>query len=194
MPPGSLPVSVVGMPITPLLDGVSMGALALVSVGLWTLRVALTARGRSLASASVAALDATVFAVVFGSLLSDLDRPARLGGYAFGVAVGTLLGMLADRRMARVRSEVRVVTPGSGGSLAARLHERRWPATAMAAEGLHGPASVVFVTVDDRCLTSLLDDVRRLAPDAFWTVEPIGDASPVRADDRYIELRSAARP
>jgi uncharacterized protein YebE (UPF0316 family) len=182
------------MTIRPLVDIVSMASLALVSVGLWTLRVALTARGRSVASASVAALDATVFAVVFGSLLSDLDRPARLGGYALGVAVGTLLGMLADRRMAHGRSEVRVVTPGSGGALAAQLHERHWPATMMAAEGVHGPAAVVFVAVDDRCLPSLLDDVRRLAPDAFWSVEPIVDASPVHADDRYVELRSAARP
>jgi uncharacterized protein YebE (UPF0316 family) len=182
------------MTITPLLDVVSMAALALVSVGLWTLRVALTARGRSVAGASVAALDATVFAVVFGSLLSDLERPARLGGYAFGVAVGTLLGIVADRRMAHGRSEVRVVIPGSDGGLAARLHERHWPATAMAAEGLHGPATVVFVAVDDHCLPSLLDDVRRLAPDAFWTVEPIVDASPVRADERFVELRSVARP
>ncbi len=182
------------MTLTPVVDVVAMAALALVSVGLWTLRVALTARGRSVAGASVAALDATVFAVVFGSLLSDLDRPARLAGYAFGVAVGTLVGIVADRRMAHGRSEVRVVTSKPGGTLAARLHERRWPATAMAAEGLHGPATVVFVTVDDRCLPSLLDDVRRLAPDAFWTVEPIVDASPVRADDRYVELRSPARP
>lgn len=179
------------MTAAPLVDAASMAGLALVSVGLWTLRVALTARGRRVAGASLAALDASVFAVVFGSLVSDLDRPARLCGYAFGVAVGTMLGLTLDRRMAHGRSEVRVVVPGSHASLVERLRNRGWPVTALSADGLNGPATIVFVAVADRCLPPLLDDVRSLAPGAFWTVEPIVDASPVGVDDQFRELRSA---
>jgi uncharacterized protein YebE (UPF0316 family) len=159
------------MSTTILLDAVKMGALALVSVGLWTLRVALTARGRRVAGAATAAVEASVFALVFASLVSDLDNPARIGGYALGVALGTLLGISADKRMSRGQSDVRLVVEGSGAALLDALRGRGWPATAMAANGLRGPATVVFISVDDQCISSLLDDVQRLAPDAFWTVE-----------------------
>ena len=169
-----------------------MAGLALVSVGLWTLRVALTARGQRLAGASVAAVEASVFAVVFGSLVADLDRPHKLVGYACGVAIGTLLGITADRRMAHGQSQVRVVVAGEDAVVVERLRARGWPATAMAADGIHGSVTVIFVAVDDSCLPRLLDDVRGFAPGAFWTVEPIGLTSPVEADSRFVQLRSAA--
>ena len=169
-----------------------MAALALVSVGLWTLRVALTARGQRLAGASVAALEASVFAVVFGSLVADLDQPSRLAGYAAGVAIGTLLGISADRRMAHGRSEVRVVAEGEDAVVVDGLRARGWPATAMVADGIHGPVTLAFVAVDDPCVDRVVDDVRDLAPGAFWTVESIGLSSPVEMDSQYMQLRSTS--
>ena len=167
-----------------------MAGLALVSVGLWTLRVALTARRQRLAGASVAALEASVFAVVFGSLVTDLDRPSRLVGYAGGVAIGTLLGIGADRRMAHGHSQVQVVVSGRDSVAVERLRARGWPATAVVADGIHGPVTLMFVAVDDACLPLLLDDVRGIAPGAFWTVEPIGPTSPVAMDGQFLQLRS----
>jgi uncharacterized protein YebE (UPF0316 family) len=160
------------------LAAVPMAAAALVSVGLWTLRVALTARGRKLAGATVAALEASVFVVVFGSLVTDLNQPVRLGGYAVGVAVGTLLGITADKHLAQGRSEVRIVVKGSETSLVKELQAGGWASTAMGASGLQGPVTLVSIVVDDSCVAALLDDVRRLAPDAFWTVGRIDHTKP----------------
>ncbi|MDQ4133264.1 MAG: hypothetical protein M3179_08685, partial [Actinomycetota bacterium] len=58
-----------------LVTPVTMAGLAVASVGLWTLRVALAARGRKLAGAMVAAVEAIVFATAFTRLASDLDAP-----------------------------------------------------------------------------------------------------------------------
>jgi uncharacterized protein YebE (UPF0316 family) len=171
-----------------IFEASSMAGLALVSVGLWTLRVALTARGRGLAGAAVAAVEASVFAVVFGSLVSELDRPARLTGYAFGVAIGTLMGITVDKRLAGGRSEVRVVVEGLDATLVEDLRQRGWPCTAMAADGLLGPVTIVFVAVDDHRLTPLLDDVRYLAPRAFWTVARIDDANPIELNVAFTQI------
>lgn len=170
-----------------LVEALQMTGLALVSVGLWTLRVALTARGRRIAGALTAAVEASVFALVFASLVSDLDEPGRIGGYALGVAVGTLLGISADKRMSRGQSNLRVVVEGSAAALLDALRERGWPATAIAASGPNGQSAIAFVTVDNHCLSSVLDEIRRVAPDAFWTVERL-DATSMHSRPRTCRL------
>lgn len=77
--------------------------VAMTSVGLWTLRVALTARGRKLLGAGIAAVEAVVFAIAFTSLAANLDSPVLLCSYATGVAGGTLLGwwLTSDSRWGR---------------------------------------------------------------------------------------------
>ena len=101
-----------------LLAAGAMALLAMASVGLWTLRVALTARGRRPIAATVAAVEAVVFAVAFTNVAAHLDSPVRIAGYAGGVAFGTValyavlvVELLAVRRRAGrpdVRSDRRL--------------------------------------------------------------------------------------
>ena len=74
-------------------DALTLMVLAVGGVGLWTLRVALAASRRKLLTSGVAAIEAVVFVVSFSRLAADLDRPARLVGYAVGVALGTMIGL-----------------------------------------------------------------------------------------------------
>ena len=55
-----------------LLAAGGMALLAITSVGLWTLRVALTARGRRTIGATVAAVEAVIFAVAFTNVAAHL--------------------------------------------------------------------------------------------------------------------------
>jgi len=84
-------------------DAIVVGLLASISVSLWTLRVAVAAAGRRLAAAAIAAVEAVLFAAAFSALITALDDPLRIGAYAVGVAVGTLVGITADDRSIRRR-------------------------------------------------------------------------------------------
>ena len=112
-----------------------MALLAITSVGLWTLRVALTARGRRSIGATVAAVEAVIFAVAFTNVAAHLDSPVRVAGYAAGVAFGTVLGLTADRRLSPGVSEVDIVVPGRDTDTAERLHQLGWPTTTFPARG-----------------------------------------------------------
>jgi uncharacterized protein YebE (UPF0316 family) len=72
--------------------------------------VALTARGRRIAGAVTAGVEAVVFAAAFSSLMANLDAIERVAGYALGVAAGTFVGMALDDRLSLGQSVVRVVT------------------------------------------------------------------------------------
>ena len=124
-----------------LLAAGGMALLAITSVGLWTLRVALTARGRRTIGATVAAVEAVIFAVAFTNVAAHLDSPLRIAGYAAGVAFGTVLGLTADRRLSAGVSEVDIVVPGSDTDTAERLHRLGWPTTTLAARGPNGPVT-----------------------------------------------------
>lgn len=149
---------------------VSMGALAFVSVGLWTLRVSLTARGRKVESAAVAAIEAVVFALVFSELVSDLDSWDRVLGYAIGVAVGTVAGLIVNERVNHGGVVIEAVVAGDGAALRYALHADGWPATSLPAIGVRGQATMVFVAVPVKRAHEVLSLIHATAPDAYWSV------------------------
>jgi uncharacterized protein YebE (UPF0316 family) len=82
---------------------VALAGLASVSVALWTVRVALAARGRKVAGALVASIEAVTFATTFAGVLASIDSPVRLAAYAAGVAAGTWVGMQLEDLLATGR-------------------------------------------------------------------------------------------
>lgn len=156
-----------------LASGAAMAAMALASVGLWTLRVACAARGRKLVGAAVAAVEAVVFAVAFSSLAANLDAPVRVLGYAIGVAAGTLLGLLIDERGSRGTSEIQVVVGGDGPSAADTLAQLGWPATSFPANGPRGPVTVAFAAVDDGQVPHVVAVLHQTFPEASWSIQPL---------------------
>jgi uncharacterized protein YebE (UPF0316 family) len=84
-----------------LLTAVSLTVLAAFSVSLWTVRVAFTADRRLVAAAGVAAMEATMFAVAFSTLLGRIDSPVSVLAYALGVAAGTMAALRVEPLLSR---------------------------------------------------------------------------------------------
>jgi uncharacterized protein YebE (UPF0316 family) len=154
-------------------NGLAMAGLAIVSVGLWTLRVGLAARRDKVLGAAVAAVEAIVFVIAFSNVATDLTSPVRLTGYAVGVALGTLLGFVLEERGSGGTSEIHVVVHGRNDVVADSLRGLGWPATSYGADGPSGPVTVVFLTVDDSRVDHVTAVLERLLPDAFWTVQQL---------------------
>lgn len=158
---------------------VGLAALATGNVSLWTFRVALAAGGRRAAAACVAGIEALVFVLVFGSVVSALDDPFRVVAYAVGVGLGTLVGIVADERLAGGQSLVNVVIDGEATTIQGRLHERGWPFITTPGVGVRGEVTVLTVAVDDRVLPRLVRDLEVDAADGFVTIERLRQVRPV---------------
>jgi uncharacterized protein YebE (UPF0316 family) len=176
------------------LDLLTTTGLATISVGLWTVRVAVTAAGRKFAAAALAAVEAVIFVIAFTRLSGGLDSPGRLVAYAIGVGLGTLLGLVLHTRFARNHTRIDVVLPQPSPRLLDALHHRGWPTTAIAGHGLSGPVLTVSITVDDERLDDLQDDLGRLAPDAFWTVTRLSTARAPTLPPGLVQITHAHRP
>ena len=154
-------------------DALTTTGLALLSVSLWTARVALTAKGRKAASATMAAVEATVFVVAFSRLLTGLDSPVRVAAYATGVAAGTVLALAVDGALNPQVVKVEIVGSGGPAQVRAALHRDGWPTTVLLGQSIAARVDVVSVTTTESRLAELLRTVERAAPDAFWTVTPV---------------------
>ena len=159
-----------------ILESVQMAGLAFVTVALWTLRVALTARARRAAGSLVAGAEAIVFVLAFSRVAEDVGAMHRLLGYAAGVTIGTLVGMLLDESLSTGQSMVRAVTEGRDLTLVHALQQEGWPVTYVPGGGPNGDVTVAFVAVDDRRVASLVDTLREQAPNGFWTIERLKSA------------------
>jgi uncharacterized protein YebE (UPF0316 family) len=169
-----------------------MAGLAIVSVSLWTLRVALASRGRRVAGSLTAGTEAIVFVVAFSRVTSDLGAVEKLLGYAVGVAIGTLVGMFLDEHLSAGQSEVRMVTEGSDQSHVFELQAAGWPVTWVSGRGPNGDVTIAFVAVDDKRLTVLVSALKGLRPDAFWTVEHLRTARAGTVQPGWLQVGQVA--
>jgi uncharacterized protein YebE (UPF0316 family) len=82
-----------------LLQPLVIAFLMIVEVAVFQLRVALAAKGRKRIAAGLGAINALISVAALGQVLTNLDRPVNIAGYAVGVAVGVYLGATLDERI-----------------------------------------------------------------------------------------------
>jgi uncharacterized protein YebE (UPF0316 family) len=174
--------------VNQLVAAAGMALLAMASVGLWTLRVALTARGRKGLAAAVASLEAVVFAVAFTNITGHLDSPARIVGYAAGVAIGTVLGLTVDHHASPGVAEVNIVVPAHEAPAVERLRNLGWPATSFPGNGPSGPITLIYVAVDDSRVAELTAALQQVTPSAFWTIQRLGGVHASALPERYLQV------
>lgn len=160
-----------------VLQPLFIALLVIVEVCVWQVRMAMAARGRKRIAALLGALNAVIQAVALGQVVTGLDRPANVAGYAVGVAAGVYLGIAVGGRLAADPVEHRVVVPGAGDEVAARLRDRGWPVTTHSAVGLDGPATVLVVVACAAASAAVERDLDELAPHGFRTSSSLRSAS-----------------
>ena len=101
---------------TQLIQPLVIAGLVVTEVAVWQLRVALATRGRKNLAATLGAVNAVLSVVALAQVVTHLERPANVAGYAVGVAVGVYLGVVADERLTREPLEYRVLVDGDGTS------------------------------------------------------------------------------
>jgi uncharacterized protein YebE (UPF0316 family) len=178
---------------TAVVQPVLIAVLVVLEVAVWQVRVALATRGRKRVAAVLGAVNAVISVVALGQVVTHLDRPANIAGYAVGVAVGVYVGVVADGRFAGDPVEYRVVLPGDGSEPAGELRARGWPVTMQPAHGLTGAASVLFVVVDASRAAEAERDLDRFAPDGFRTSSRLRSATWTPLPPEYIVMSARDR-
>lgn len=141
--------------------------------GLDTLRMLSLARGRRSAAWLAGFTQAVLFITAIAGLLGNLDNPWNLAAFAAGFASGSVLGIVAEARLAPGHRLVRIVSSRRGAAIAAALRQRGWGATEFAARGQDGMVTLIWCHVPRRDAAAVTDEALDLDPEAFITAENV---------------------
>jgi uncharacterized protein YebE (UPF0316 family) len=164
-----------------------IAVLVMTEVGLWQWRMVVADRGRRATVMVLGATGAILQITAISQVVTNLDDPLSIAGYACGVGMGVLVGLIAGDRFTPGRIGVTVITDEPG--VADGLWARGWPVTRQAGDGESGPLDVLFVMVARQQASALRADVSRLAPNALWSSVDLGSGAA-----NYVPTRKSERP
>lgn len=142
-----------------------------------TLRVLVVMRGKKGIAWILGFFQASIFVLAISSVLSNLDNPLNVIGYAAGFATGNVVGMLIEERLAIGHTLISIVSSRRGSAIAEHLRDQGYAVTEVPARGKDGAVSLLNVSVLRKNVERVRKIVNDVDPDAFITAE---DVRPIR--------------
>jgi uncharacterized protein YebE (UPF0316 family) len=146
-----------------------------VSVG--TLRVVFIGRGMALPAVVAGFFESLIWLLAVSQILKHLTLPLYYVAYAGGFALGNYVGLRIERWLALGKVILQVITNQPVGDLVAVFREVGLGATVIEGEGSTGPVHVVYSVLGRRDLRSVLQRIKGIHPNAFYTIEPVATVS-----------------
>lgn len=154
-------------PLGPLL----IFLLRIVDVSLATVRTLLMIRGRRLLVPLLGFVEVLVWIFAVSSVVSNLDSPLLMVGYAAGFAAGTSVGLWIEERMALGLATIRTMVRAGGTAVAGALRQEGYGVTEMVGQGREGPVEVLYSVIRRRRVGRALEIIEAMAPESFVVVD-----------------------
>ncbi len=145
--------------------------LRICDVSLATVRMLLMVRGARLLVPLLGFVEVLVWIFAVGSVVSNLDSPLLMVGYAAGFAAGTSVGLWIEERMALGLATVRTMVRERGAAVAAALREEGYGVTELVGQGREGPVEVLYSVHRRRRVKRALEVIEAMAPASFVVVD-----------------------
>jgi uncharacterized protein YebE (UPF0316 family) len=138
-----------------------------------TLRVLFVVRGKKKLSWILGFAQSAIFIVAISKVLTNLDNPLTVIGYAAGFATGNVIGMYIEERLAIGHTSIRVVSSHRGTLVVEKLRAAGFGVTEIPARGKDGMVTVLNLSVQRKDIDRVDTIVLETDPDAFITTEDI---------------------
>jgi uncharacterized protein YebE (UPF0316 family) len=131
-------------------------SLRVIELSLDTIRVLMVMRGRKGPAWLLGFFQATIFVFAISYVLSGLDNPINMLGYAAGFATGTVVGMYIEERLAIGHIQMSIISPRRGSAIAEKMRAEGYAVTEIPAKGKDGMVTIVnqadstaFITAEE---------------------------------------------
>ncbi|HEX9730681.1 MAG TPA: DUF2179 domain-containing protein [Thermoanaerobaculia bacterium] len=144
-----------------------------------TLRILFISQGRTKLAPLIGFFEALIWLLVMSQVLRHIANPMNAVAYAAGFAMGNLVGLRLEERLAMGMRILRIILPPDADQLVADLREQGFGVTEVDGEGWKGPVKILFTLVRRKDVPRALAIVRRHHAGAFFSVEDVRQAAQV---------------
>ncbi|MFC2055109.1 DUF2179 domain-containing protein, partial [Chloroflexota bacterium] len=138
-----------------------------------TIRVLMIMRGRKGPAWILGFFQATIYIFAIGYVLSGLDNPINMIGYAAGFATGTVVGMFIEERLAIGHIQMSIVSPRRGSAIAEKMRAEGFAITEIPAKGKDGMVTMLSCSVLRRNVDKVRQIINQADSTAFITAEEV---------------------
>jgi uncharacterized protein YebE (UPF0316 family) len=146
-------------------------------VSINTIRIIYVLGGRRLTATILGFFESFIWLMAIRQIFEHLDNWICYVAYPGGFAMGILVGMMIEERIAYGKVIVRIITRKDVTELIAFLNKNQFRYTKVDAEGPDGHENLVFTVLQREHLESLLSQMKAILPSAFYTVEKVNRAA-----------------
>lgn len=150
-------------------------------VSINTIRIIYVLGGRKATATVLGFFESFIWLMAIRQIFQHLDNWVCYVAYPGGFAIGILVGMIIEERIAYGKVIVRIITRKETAPLTGFLQQMEFRYTSLKATGRDGAENVVFTVLERERLDELLVFLRESIPTAFYTIEKVN-----RASDDYV--------
>jgi uncharacterized protein YebE (UPF0316 family) len=145
-------------------------------VSINTIRIIYVLGGRRTTATILGFFESFIWLMAIRQIFEHLDNWICYVAYPGGFAMGILVGMMIEERIAYGKVIVRIITRRDVVELIAYLNQNQFRYTKVNAEGPDGHENLVFTVLQRERLEDLLIKMKEILPSAFYTVEKVNRA------------------
>jgi len=152
------------------LEALLIFALRVLGITISTIATLMVVQGRKLPAAAAGFITALVYIIAIGKVVANLSNVWNLLAYCGGFAVGTLVGMALEERLALGFAEVRFISTEKGDALAEALRQAGFGVTELYGRGREHVVGIVETIVPRKNVDSVLETAKSVDEKAIVTV------------------------
>jgi len=145
----------------------------ILDVCLGTIRIVFISKGLKYLAPIIGFFEVLIWLITIRVIMQNLNNIACYIAYGLGFAMGTFIGLQVEKRLAIGKSIIRIITQKNATELVEHLREKGFGVTSLDAHGAKGNVGVIYMIVRRHDLENVGTIIKKLNPNAFYTVEDV---------------------
>ncbi|MBN1150347.1 DUF2179 domain-containing protein [candidate division WOR-3 bacterium] len=143
----------------------------IIDVSIGTVRIIFVARGKAVMAAILGFFEVVIWILAITQVLANLTNVTCYIGYGLGFALGNIIGIKIERKLAFGLQMITIITANKLDLLPMTLREEGYGVTVVNGKGVKGDVKIIYAVVERKFVQHILDLVNATEPDSFVTVE-----------------------
>ncbi|MFZ1289129.1 MAG: DUF5698 domain-containing protein [Melioribacteraceae bacterium] len=154
-----------------ILSALLIMGLRMIDVSLGTFRTIMVIQAKKYLAASIGFMEVLVWIFAMRYIFQNLDNTYNLIGYALGFALGNIVGISLEEKIALGYVQVNIISLQFAEKIADALRKAKFGVTILPAEGGSGGMSLIVILIRRRDLSKAKKIIDSIDKKSFMTVQ-----------------------